>query len=283
MPKRLTFLASAALVVALSAPMSAETAPDADTVVATVNGEEITLGHMIVARASLPAQYQQLSDEVLYTAIMDQLVQQSLLKQAHGSVVPKHIELQLQNENRSLLAAEMIENVMAAVTTDEAIQSAYDAKYGDGFGEDEYSAAHILVDTEEEAKAIRAELEAGADFAETAKAKSTGPSGPSGGDLGWFGTGRMVPEFEAAVVALEKGQVSDPVQTQFGWHLIVLNDTRKAEAPELDQVRQQLASEIQQQAVEAKVDELSLAAQVERIEVEGLDPAMLRDLNLIGR
>ncbi|GGH28777.1 peptidyl-prolyl cis-trans isomerase C [Cribrihabitans marinus] len=281
MPKGLTFLASATLALTLAMPLAAEEAPGADTVVARVNGEEITLGHMIVARAGLPQQYQQLPDEVLYEAIMDQLIQQNLMQQAQGGEVPKRIELQLENERRSLMAAELIEGVMQTATTEDAIQKAYDAAYADGFGGEEYNASHILVESEDEAKAIRADLEGGADFAATAKEKSTGPSGPNGGELGWFSEGSMVPPFEEAVMSLEKGQISDPVQTQFGWHVIVLNDKRMAEAPELDEVRDELAQQVQRAAVDAKVAELTKGAEIERPEIEDLDPSILSDLSLI--
>ncbi len=281
MPKGLTFLPSLALAAMLALPVSAEQAPTADTVVARVNGEEIKLGHLIVARASLPQQYQQLPDDVLYDALLEQLIQQVALKQAFKGELPPRVTLSLENEERSLIASEVIEKVMAEAADDAAIRAAYDAKYGDGFGGYEYNASHILVETKEEAEAIRAELEKGADFAETAKAKSTGPSGPSGGALGWFGEGRMVPEFEEAVKTLEPGQISQPVQTQFGWHIIRLNDKRKARAPELDQVRGELASELQRAAVERKVAELRAAAKIETPEVEGLDPAMISDLGLL--
>lgn len=281
MPKGLTFLPSLALAAMLALPVSAEQAPTADTVVARVNGEEIKLGHLIAARVSLPQQYQQLPDDVLYDALLEQLIQQVVLKQAFKGELPPRVTLSLENEERSLIAGEVIEKVMAEAADDTAIRAAYDAKYGDGFGGEEFNASHILVETKEEAEAIRAELEKGADFAETAKAKSTGPSGPSGGALGWFGEGRMVPEFEAAVKTLEPGQISQPVQTQFGWHVIKLNDKRKAKAPELDQVRGELASELQRAAVERKVAELRAAAQVETPEVEGLDPALISKLDLL--
>ena len=205
MPKGLTFLPSLALAAFLSLPVAVSAAPDADTVVARVNDQELTLGHMIIARATLPQQYQQLPAEVLYNAILDQLIQQSALEQSRTTGVPRHIELSLENERRSLLAAEVIEQIMGGAAGESDVQTAYDAKYADGFGADEYQAAHILVETEDEAKAIKVALDGGADFAATAKEKSTGPSGPGGGDLGWFGTGSMVPEFETAVVSLQPG------------------------------------------------------------------------------
>lgn len=281
MPKGLTFLAAVAVSATLALPLAAET-PDADTVVARVNGEEITLGHMIVARASLPEQYQQLEPKVLYDAILDQLIQQNALKQSRtGTELPRHVVISLENERRALLAADEIERIMSGAATETSIQAAYDEKYADGFGGDEFNASHILVETEDEARDIKASLANGADFAATAKEKSTGPSGPSGGSLGWFGTGMMVPEFESAVVALEPGQVSDPVQTQFGWHVIILNEKRKVEAPTLETVSSEIATQLRQDALSDRVDELVGAATVERPAIEGLDPAILQNLDLV--
>lgn len=280
MPKRLAFLPSLALVALVALPVAAEP-PGAGTVVARVNGEEITLGHMIVARASLPEQYRQMSADILYQAILDQLIQQSALAQTATGETPLQVQLSLDNERRSLLAAEAIEQVLAGAVSDADVQAAYDARFADGFGGEEFNASHILVETEEAAAAVKAELDAGADFAETARARSTGPSGPNGGELGWFTTGQMVPEFEAAVVTLEPGQVSDPVQTQFGWHVIALNDKRRAEAPALDDVREEITGELMRAAVDAKVGELTAKAVIERPEIEGLTPDLMLNLDMV--
>lgn len=284
MLKGLTFLPSLAVAAFLALPAAAESpdaGPDAGTVVARVNGEEITIGHMIIARTTLPQQYQQLPAELLYNAILDQLIQQSALKQSHGPDVPRHVQLSLDNERRQLLAAEEIEKIMAGAASDADIQAAYDAKYGEGYDEKEYNASHILVETEEEAQAIKTELDGGADFAELAKQKSTGPSGPKGGELGWFSKGMMVPEFETAAVALQPGEISQPVQTQFGWHVLRLNETRPMTAPALDKVRGEIADQLRQDAVTARVDDLVAAADVERPEIDGLDPAILQNLDLV--
>jgi len=208
---------------------------DADTVVATVNGTEITLGQLIVSRAQLPQQYLQLPDDVLYDGLLDQLIQQQLLADTVEST-PRHVALALVLEERSLLAGQAIEDVSLEAVTDEAIAAIYESRFGAAEPEPEFDASHILVETEEEAIAIIARLESGADFATTAQEVSTGPSGPSGGALGWFGMGMMVPEFEAAVVDMEIGAISAPVQTQFGWHVIKLNDTREKPAPDIDTV-----------------------------------------------
>ncbi|MBY6083240.1 peptidylprolyl isomerase [Ruegeria arenilitoris] len=280
MPKGLTFLPSLALAAMMALPVAAETEPSADTVVARVNGDEITLGHVIATAAGLPPQYQQLEDEVLYQFIVEQLIQQQLLSQEQDELTRLNA-LMLTNEERSLKAVQTVNQITDAQVTDDAIQAAYDAQFADFQGEDEFNASHILVATEEEAKEIKAQLDDGADFAELAKEKSTGPSGPNGGALGWFGKGQMVPEFEQAVIGLEKGQVSDPVQTQFGWHVVILNDKRKSEAPELAEVRDELAQSVRQEAIQAKIDELTQAGNVERPEVEGLTPDVVRKLDLV--
>ncbi|MTH99955.1 peptidylprolyl isomerase [Roseibium sp. RKSG952] len=280
MPKGLTFLPSLALAAVMALPVVAETKPDVDTVVARVNGDEITLGHVIATAAALPPQYQQLEDDVLYEFILEQLVQQQLLGQQQDGLSALN-ELALENETRSLRAVQTVNEVTEATVTDEAIQAAYDAQFADFEGEDEFNASHILVETEEEAKELKSQLDDGADFAELAKEKSTGPSGPNGGSLGWFGKGQMVPEFEQAVVALEKDNVSDPVQTQFGWHVVKLNDKRKSEAPELAVVREELAQTIRQDAIQARIDELTQQAQIERPALEGTGPEVIRQLDLI--
>lgn len=280
MPKGLTFLPSLALTAMMALPLAAETQPDASTVVARVNGDEITLGHVIATVAALPPQYQQAEDDALYDFVLEQLIQQQLLGQQQDGL-NKLNTLRLKNEERSLLAVQTVTALTDTVVTDEAIQAAYDAQYNDFAGEDEFDASHILVETEEQANDLKAQLDDGADFAELARAHSTGPSGPNGGALGWFGKGQMVPEFETAVVALEKGQVSDPVQTQFGWHVVKLNDKRKTEAPALDAVREELAQTVQQDAIQARIDELTQQAQIDRPALEGAGPEVLRQLDLI--
>ncbi len=284
MPKGLTFLFSLALVVLLALPAAAgpTAEPGADTVVARVNGETITLGHIIIARATLPQQYRQLPADVLYNAILDQLIQQTTLVQARTGDVPQQIRLQLENERRSLLAADEIELIMAGAGSEADVRAAYDARYSSGFGDDEFHAAHILVETEAEAKAIKAELDKGADFASIARQKSTGPTGPGGGDLGWFGLGAMVPEFEAAIIELETGAVSAPVQTQFGWHVITLKERRKSMAPDLETVREELIRELRAYAVETRIEELTVRADIERPVIKGFSPELILDLNLVG-
>jgi peptidyl-prolyl cis-trans isomerase C len=165
--------------------------------------------------------------------------------------------------------------------SEEAVQAAYDAEFASQEAGTEYNASHILVETEDAAKDIVEALKGGADFAAMARDKSTGPSGPGGGSLGWFGTGAMVPEFENAVVALEVGAVSEPVKTQFGWHVIKLNETRLIDVPELEDVREQMEQKAREDAVTAQIEALVAQADLEKAEPGSIDPAILRDMSLI--
>ena len=211
--------AGAIALFSITPAMAQDTEVSADTVLAVVNGTEITLGHVILLRTQLPEQYMSAPDDILFQGILDQLIDQTLL----GETIPDEsleLRLTMENERRALRAAVAIDAVLGQDFTDEQIQAAYDAAYGNLPVEPEFNASHILVETEDEAKALIVALDGGADFAELAKEKSTGPSGTSGGELGWFGLGMMVAPFENAVLEMEVGQISAPVQTQFGWHLV---------------------------------------------------------------
>ncbi len=277
---RTRFIAGFAVCAALAMPVAAQDV-SADTVVATVNGTDITVGTMIVMRDSLPDKYKSLPDDVLFDAVLNQAIQQTVLAQSVKDT-SREIQLRLANEKRSLLAGKAIDRIVRDAVTDEALQAAYEKKYANAAPETELNASHILVATEEEAKAIEKELADGADFAELAKAKSTGPSGPSGGELGWFTRGMMVKPFEDAVFALKEGEVSPPVKTQFGWHVIKLNGKRLKDAPKLDDVRDELAAEIQRSALEKKLSELTDAADIKRPDISGISPGVLRDLSLLA-
>ena len=272
---------AAALISAAFFAMSPLHAEDvtAQTVVATINGTQITVGHLIAARQSLPPQYQSLTDEQLYDGILNQIVQQEILKQSAGEI-GEALKYQIENEERVVIAGSMLETIAKEAVNDASLKAAYDAKFAEFEPGREYHAAHILVETEDEAKALIADLDAGADFADLAREKSTGPSGPNGGDLGWFGLGMMVPEFEQVVVGMEEGTVSAPVKTQFGWHVIKLMETRLSEVPPLTDVQDELAAEIQDKAIQDKIASLESDGSVER--VDGIDPSVLRMDDLLA-
>jgi len=283
MQKHFTFLAPLAFVAALALPAAAQDTATADpsTVVATVGDTEITVGHMIVAWASLPEQYQGLPDDVLFQGILDQLIQQSTLQQNFDGELPPRIDLQLENERRSLTAGEAINQLMEEPLDEADVQATYEADYGNAEKETEYNASHILVETEEAALAVIAEIEGGADFAAVAREKSTGPSGPNGGQLGWFGTGAMVPEFEQAVVDLDVGAVSAPVKTQFGWHIITLNESRVKDAPALEDVREQIELQLRQIRVQSEIEAVTAAAAVDRSGAEGISPEVIKQTTIL--
>ena len=277
MLKRLTPIALAASLTILS---TAAHSQDADTVVATVNGQEITLGHMIMVRSGLPEQYLTLPDDVLWKGILDQLVQQTVLAQSGPEAQTKRLKLALENEERALRAAEAVEGIVDEATTEDVIQKAYEAQYASGGGM-EFNASHILVETEEKAAEIAEKARGGAEFAGLAREHSTGPSGPNGGELGWFGEGMMVAPFEEAVKGLDVGQISDPVQTQFGWHVIILNEQRAKEAPALEDVREELVGQISNEAVETRIAELTGNAEITRTEATEIDAALIKDTDLV--
>jgi len=295
MQKPLTFLAPFMVAASLALPAfaqddaaantdaqtDAQTAVTAETVVATVNGTNITIGNMIIARATLPEQYQQLPPEVLFKGILDQLVQQTALSQDYEGDLPTRITLALENERRQLIAGEVIEKAMAQDVSEEELQAAYDEAYAAAEPTEEFSASHILLETEEDAKAVKTELDEGADFAELAKEKSTGPSGPAGGTLGWFGPGMMVPAFETAVAELEVGAVSEPVETQFGWHVIKLDEKRQKEAAKLEEVKDELETQVRQVKAQALIEETTEAADVDRSAADAVDPTVLTNLGLL--
>lgn len=286
-------LLSAGLVAALSfaAPAFAQettapdAGPDAGTVLATVNGVEITLGHAIVMRERLPAQFDSLPDEVLLRGIVDQLVDQTLLAglvSERAEDDPLEVRLHLENERRGSLAARLIGERIATAPDEAAVQAAYDARLEAFEPESEFSAAHILVATEEDAADIRARIDAGEDFAALAAEHSSDPgSAANGGSLGWFGLGRMVPEFEAAVTGLEVGAISDPVETQFGWHVIRLDDTRETSLPPLEALRGEIVSELQEQALQAEVEALRADAEIV-IPEAAVAPEAIRSDDLLG-
>ena len=283
MPIRSGFLSVFALASVLALPVTAtaQDTPDPDTVMATVNGTDITLGHMIALRASLPAQYAQLPAELLFDGILDQLIQQTLLMQDHDGDLSRRNALILENERRGIIASEVIDKVMNVDLSDDAVQAVYDEDYAGAEAETEYQAAHILVNAEDDAKTIVQELADGADFGELAAEKSTGPSGPNGGDLGWFGAGVMVEPFFQAVTGLEPGQISDPVQTQFGWHVIKLNETRVKDVPDLEEVRADIEEQLRQAAFDAHLEKLTEGAKINRTDTTDIAAETVNNLDLL--
>ena len=167
------------------------------------------------------------------------------------------VAAQIKLQRLSVLASALATNYLKENPPTEAeLRAEYNAQVA-GFQPEQYKARHILVESEDAAKGVIAELDEGADFAELAKEKSTGPSGPNGGDLGWFPPDSMVKPFSDAVVALENGAyTAEPVQTQFGWHVILREDSRETQPPSFEEVRDRLRPTVEQKKLQAYLDGL---------------------------
>jgi peptidyl-prolyl cis-trans isomerase C len=271
---------------AQDAAPDASAPPTADTVIATVDGTAITLGHLVALRATLPEQYQELPEAALLRVMLDQLIDQTLAANSlstNPADDPVAVRLEMENARRQSLAVLALNDKMSGAVDDAQIQAEYDARYASTAGQTEYNAAHILVQSEEKAAELKSAITKGGDFRELARDNSIDKaSGAQGGDLGWFAPGRMVPEFEAAVAEATPGEVVGPVETEFGWHLIRVSETRTATPPPLEAVRDQIAEGLGQEALRAVLAKMRDGAKIE-IRTDEIDPAAIGDLSLIGK
>jgi peptidyl-prolyl cis-trans isomerase C len=262
-------------------PAKPRTDLTADTVVATVNGQDITLGQMITVRDGLPAQYQSLPDDKLFEGVLQQLIQQTALAEIGEKRMTHRDEIALEVQKRAYLSGSLLNYTADKAVTDEAVQKAYDAKYAKAKPTKEYHAAHIIVKTKEEAEKIKKEIDGGAKFADEAKKYSTDGSAANGGDLGWFKLSDMVKPFGDALVGMKDGEVVGPIQTQYGWHVVELIGTKMVDAPKLADVRKDLEGDIRQQAVEKRVKDVVKAAKIDKM-TQGIDPSVLKDQSILG-
>ncbi len=277
------FSVAVAAVMAFGAPVLAQSDPTRDTVLATVNGTEITLGHVLAARDTLPEQFRQMPGETLFAPLVEQLIEQTaIMQQAEGTLSARE-QIAFENEQRAFIANAALTRAAEAALSEENINEAYTAFVTEFDGREptpEFNASHIIVETEEEAAALRAQLDDGADFADLAREHSMDGAAAGGGSLGWFGLGAMIPEFEQAVQTLEVGAYLGPLETQFGWHLVLLNDTRMSSAPALEEVREALAENLQREAAQAALASATEAASIER-NYEALDASILSRSDLL--
>lgn len=260
-------IGAAAAMVALSgaAVLAQDAQPDA--VVATINGEPVTEADLSIAIADLDQQFAQLPDEQRRAAALTAVIEIRLLsaeaeKQglADGDEFNRRMELLRQ---RALHSA-YIDQEVASRVSDEAVRARYDQQVAATPPTNEIRARHIIVPTQEEAAAIIAELDAGGDFEALAREHSKDGAAGQGGDLGYFGPGQMVPEFEQAAFAMEVGAYSaEPVQTQFGWHVLKVEDKRVQQPPAFDQVADQFRSLLLREAYFQAVTDLRESADIE--------------------
>jgi peptidyl-prolyl cis-trans isomerase C len=259
---------AAALWIALPEASAQSTTGEAgeDPVVARVNGKEIRRSEVIASAASLPPQYQAQIDTI-FPALVERLVDLEVVTQAAkeaGLEEEPAYQERFEEAKTNIVRELFVQGYIDEALTEEALQQRYQDFLAENPPTEEIKARHILVENEEDAKAVIEELAGGADFATVASEKSIGPSASQGGDLGFFGKGSMVPEFEEAAFALEPGQVSEtPVQTQFGWHVIKVEERREQAPPSFEEVEAQLSQEIQREAVQEMVQGLRDEAEVE--------------------
>lgn len=253
-----------------------EPAAGENTVVAVVEGEQITRQDLEQLKVKMAGQVPQVANmplEALYQGLLDRAITEKLLlKQAREQDLAEdpQVKEQMQAVENELIQRAYLARAVEERITDEQLQEAYQQFLKDNPAQQEVKARHILVETEEKAKELIEQLKGGADFEELAKTASTGPSGPRGGDLGWFAKDAMVPEFAEAAFSLEKGQITEePVKTQFGWHVIKVEDTRTTEAPTFEEAKEQLQAGLAEQALEDVVADLRKDAEIQTFGLDG--------------
>ena len=257
----LRFLSRSLLAIILAGFMVSAPAKAQEKIpVGTVNGETITLDEVMQLTEELPDEYRRQPLENYFPNLVSEIANTKLAAKAAldaGLDQDTLILDAIRIATERILAEAYFGTEIRKIVTEDEIAAAYDRFIADSDSREEISARHILVEEEQAALDLIEKLKGGADFAALAQEFSTGPSGPKGGDLGYFGRGQMVPDFETAAFDLEIGTFSAaPVQTQFGWHVIKLEDKRIAPAPSLDEMRQQIGSSLTQQALARLIEEL---------------------------
>lgn len=256
---------------ATPAPAAAAT-PAEDPVVARVGDQVILRSEVVEAYKTLPEQFAQIPMDAIFGELLQQLVDRRVMaidaaRKGYGDdpEVARKVALLKERVMEEAYVAREIE----AKVTDAMMKAKYDKIVADNPAEEEVHARHILVDSEDQAKKLKAELDKGADFADLANKNSKDARDGSGGDLGYFTRERMVPEFAEAAFKAEVGKVVGPVKSQFGWHLILVEDKRKQAPPPFDDVKPQLRDMVAQEMTATRVDELKKGLKIELLNADG--------------
>jgi len=281
-PRRRSIAFAAALLLALPAASGcsknseAPAASGADPVIARVNGVDITESDLALAEEDVGAEMQAASPDAKREQLIAYLADVIMVTQAaEKKKLGDHPDFKRRLgflRNKLLMGFELQEETKAAIT-DDALRQTYNDALKTMGGQEEVHARHILVESEDEAKTILGELKAGADFAALAKEKSKDPGASAGGDLGYFTKDQMVPEFAEVAFKMYPGQLSNPVKTQFGWHIIKLEDKRAKQPPEFDQVKDQIEAFLARKAQSEFIGQLRQSAKVERLDKPPAQPA----------
>jgi peptidyl-prolyl cis-trans isomerase C len=261
-------LGAFAIAALLGAPSASLRAQD-DPVIARVNGVDIHKSDLAIAEDEIGSNMPQMAPDqkrdYLITYLSDIVVLAQAAEQQKLGDDPE-VRHQMAFEHNKVLMEAMLQKTGEAAQSDDALHKVYDDAVKQMHPQEEVRARHILVATEDEAKAIEAQLKNGADFATLAKEKSKDPGAANGGDLGWFTKDQMVPAFSEVAFKLDKGQISDPVHTQFGWHIIKVEDKRIKPIPTFEEVKPQLQSYVAHRAQAQLVDNLRKTAKIERLD-----------------
>ena len=253
-------------------------AADEDPVVARVNGVDIRQSDLAFAEEEIGGNMPTIPPEQKRDYLINYLVDVIVLSQAaekQNLADRPDVKRRLAFDHNRLLMESLLQDAGKSALSDEAERKVYDEAVKQVKNEEEVHARHILVPTEDEAKAILAQLKGGADFATLAKEKSKDPGAAEGGDLGYFTKEQMVPEFADVAFKLNKGQLSDPVKTQFGWHVIKVEDKRMRPTPTFDQVKPQIENYVAHRAQADLVENLRKSATVERLDKPAAPDASL--------
>lgn len=242
-------------------------------IVATVDGKPIFLSEIIGMAQRLPEQYRKMSLEAVYPSLLTRAIDSKLVtlegRRAGFSKDPE-VKKRLLDVEDQIISEIFLTKTIGSQVTEEALQKIYSETKSEMASGDQIKARHILLDSEEKAMEIIKKLQAGAEFAKLASEYSTGPSAASGGDLGWFGEGQMVPEFSKAAFALNPGDiVTKPVKTQFGWHIILVEDRKVSAPPSFDEAKEQLASTMSQKLLKELIETLRTKAKIVRFQADG--------------
>jgi peptidyl-prolyl cis-trans isomerase C len=261
-------LAALALAFVLAAP-TALRAQDSDPVLARANGVDIRQSDLALAEDEVGASMPQMPPDQKREYLITYLAEIIILSQAADAQKigdRPDVKHRIDVERNRVLMETLLKDAGQAAVTDEAMHKVYDDAVKQMPPEQEVHARHILVATEAEAKDIEAQLKKGADFATLAKEKSKDPGAADGGDLGYFTKDQMMPEFAEAAFKLDKGQISDPVKTQFGWHIIEIEDKRIKPTPTFDELNSQIQTYVEHRAQADLVQKLRSAANIERLD-----------------
>ena len=253
----------------------------ADTPFVEVNGKVIKFGSAIIAFSKIQQSNINFDQKTIFSQIVQQLVNEELLSQK----IEKENQLTLlalEHEKRSAKAAQMVSKILKNFPSDELVNSAYQNLTDQLKGSLEYNASHILVNEEDQAKNILKDLNEGKDFADLAKKHSVGPTAKNGGNLNWFDLNTMVPEFSTALMVLSEGDVSQPVKTKFGWHVIKLNETREKKIPSLEKVRPQLVQNLRQRKINDYLNSLNQNSEINFLR-KNINPNEITNLQLLEK